>query len=105
MRIGSRFELYRTHLRIGNWLLAERGYGLLDMKQRTLGTAQQWRGPHIRIGELRIDFTRTILRYKAIRAEDMVKWTVSVYWPRPNSYEGDRIIRGKGWHIDGGAQK
>jgi hypothetical protein len=57
-----------------------------------IGTTQRWRGPFLRIGNMRFKVERTTNRYKVENYPDRVDYQFHFYYDRANTYKGDRNI-------------
>lgn len=58
-----------------------------------IGSRQQIRGPHLRIGRFRFGWDHAITRYKVESVGDGVHWSFYFYYDsKRNTYVGDRTI-------------
>jgi len=48
-----------------------------------------WRGPWIKVGNLRADIRKDVTTYRAKPYPDRVQWTIRIYWDRRNTHDQD----------------
>lgn len=71
---------------------------LFDERPTNIGSTQRWRGPFLRVGNMRFKVEKYTTRYKVESYPDRVDYQFHFYYDRTNTYKGDRRIS---WKKDG----